>query len=139
LLFWLLWIIPPLVVLMLWLTRRVKAHPSRERVRRMRRNNNALSRTRDQLKPALSVEGRDAYHIIRVAIYDYLSLKAGISVSENDVKEKIGHLPPKLQHLLLRCLEEAESGQYAPVSREDVNTLLRQTMKILNVVDEAWK
>lgn len=138
LLFWLLWIISPLIVLVLWIPRRAKSRPRRERTRRVRGQRNVLKRTRDQLKAAQSAESREAYQQISIAIFDYLSLKSGLEVTDADVKEKIGHLPPKLQHLLLQCLEEAASGQYAPVSKEDVNTLLRQTMKILNAVEEAW-
>ncbi|MDQ7026081.1 MAG: hypothetical protein Q9P01_09785 [Anaerolineae bacterium] len=137
--FWLLWVIPPLIVLVLWLPRRAKSRPRRERTSRVRSQRNVLKRTRDQLKAAQSAESREAYRQISIAIFDYLSLKSGIQVTDADVKEKIGHLPPKLQHLLLQCVEESASGQYAPVSKEDVNTLLRQTMKILNAVEEAWQ
>ena len=136
--FWLLWLIPPLVVLVLWLPRRAKSQPRRDRNKPAKMNRNALSRVREQLKAAQSTEARIAYQQIYTAIFDYLSLKAGMAVTEENVKAKIGHLPPKYQHLLLQCLNESASGQYAPVSSDDVIAMSRQIAKILIAVDEVW-
>ena len=140
-LFWLIWLPFPLIALILWLPRRARLRPVQERRRRENRytNANALIRSRDQLKAVQTLEPRAAYQQIQTVIYNYLSMKAGIQVTENDIQSSIGHLPPKLQGLLMQCIEESESGQYAPVSKEDVTTLLRQTMKILNAVEKAWQ
>ena len=137
-LFWLLWLIPPLIALALWLPRRTVSRPRQGRSRRVR-GSNALTRSRDQLKAAQSAEPRLVYQQVQKTILDYLSTKSGMQVGGDEVPSKIGHLPLKLQHLLIQCLEEAASGQYAPVSRDDANTLLLQTLKILNAVEKAWQ
>jgi hypothetical protein len=137
--FWLLWLIPPFVVLVLWLPRRAMTRPRRERTTRRPRSKNALQNVHNQLKTAHTLEAPAAYQQIRAAIYDYVSVKAGVEVTQESIRDKIKHLPPKLQQMLLQCLEEAASGQYAPVSAEDVNGLLRQTMKTLSAVEEVWQ
>lgn len=137
--FWLLWIIPPFVVIGLWLPRRAITRPSRERAIRRPRSKNGLQNVRTQFKTAQSLEPAAAYQQIRTAIYDYVSIKSGVEVTQGNIRDKINHLPPKMQNLLLQCLEESASGQYAPVSAEDVNALLRQTMKVLSAVEEAWQ
>jgi hypothetical protein len=137
--FWLLWLIPPFVVLVLWLPRRAITRPRRERAVRRPRSKNALQNAKSQLKTAQSHEPVSAYQQIRTTIYDYVSTKSGVEVTQENIHDKIKHLTPKIQNLLLQCLEEAASGQYAPVSAEDVNGLLRQTLKVLNAVEEVWQ
>jgi hypothetical protein len=137
--FWLLWLIPPAIVLILWLPRRVKIPPPIRRRRQVRGSHKALKHTMTRLRAVQKDNPRLAYEQIGQAILDYLSMKVGKSITLEDVPDAISHLPVKLQHVLLQTLEDAASAQYAPVTENDVTGLLQQTLKVLNAVDKVWK
>lgn len=136
--FWALWLIPPLLVLVLRLVAggRLGSDTARQRVPRRRiaqRPQTLLQSVETFASPY------EAYQQIARSIETYISDRTGQHVTPESIQT---HTPPLPQHLraeLLDCYEEAQSGQYAPLTQEDVRHLRQRVVNVLAAIDEVWK
>lgn len=123
--FWYLWLLPPMIALVSLALRR----PRREKVTRQAKAPNAsraLQNFRNSLKTAQTAEPKAAYAQIESALNSYFAAK------KVDVKA----LSPALKSEVNLCLEEASTGQYAPISPADVQELLRRSLALVNALEK---
>lgn len=136
--FWLLWLIAPLIVFVMWLSGKVQA-PLQARRRRVQKGSRAIREFREALKQAQANEPKAAYLSVEQAIYKYLAAKYGANIAFDNVQEFIANLAIPLQEQVIACIEEAHEGQYAPVSKRDVISLLKQSLQVFIAVEGEMK
>jgi len=137
---WSIWIFPPLVTFAIWLFARPKRERRQRPVARKPRKqsgNKALKALRADLLEAQSLEAKDAYQEIATAIYAYLGTKTGETVTANNAKEAMKGFPANYRDVLLSSLEEANAGQYAPVTQDDVRVLSQRMLKVCVAIEKA--
>jgi hypothetical protein len=136
--FWILWLIPPLIVFVFWLSTKTQSQPKPTR-RRVQKGSRAIRELRKTLKQAQQAEPKIAYPGVETAIYTYLSAKFGESITFDNVTNFMNALPISLQEQVMVCIEEAHEGQYAPVAKADVIALLRQSLQVFTAVEEEMQ
>ena len=57
-------------------------------------------------------------------------------ITADELSATISNLPVNLQQRILVCLEQAQAGQYAPITPEDAEKLIRRTYKTLQLLEE---
>lgn len=132
--FWGLWFISPLITFIFWLSVKVQSRPQGKK-RRVQKGSRAIREFRQALKQAQQNKPKAAYQSIETAIYAYLGAKFGQNINFDNAANTINELPIALQKRILSCIEEAHEGQYAPVGKSDVVTLLKQTLQVFMAVD----
>lgn len=138
--FWILWIFPPLFSFFVWLLTRPKSENVKKQAKtRKRSGSRALKDLKKTLEQAQSLEPKTAYQEIAGSIYTYLGSKTGEIVSNNNVSEVLIDYPGNYRKALLSCLEEANSGQYAPIGEEDVNRLVQRVLRVCTAIEEVKK
>ena len=139
--FWLIWLIPPLLTFFIWLFARPKqARQPRQLIAQKpqrKSGNRALQDLRQSLLQAQSVEPKEAYQTITESIYAYLSTKSGEVVLKNDVSDIIKGFPANYRDELLSCLDEANAGQYAPVTTKDVRALSQRVLRVCVAIEKV--
>jgi len=134
--FWILWGVPPLVVLIISLVQFV-SRPRQEQPRRTRKQSRVLQTAIVQLTQAQQQSPNQIYSIVEQTIIQYIAEAYRQEVSSaKQVMTVISDLPEILQERTYACLEQAQSGQYAPVTQDDANKLLRRTYKTLHLIEE---
>lgn len=138
--FWLLWIFPPLLTFFVWLLSRPKSDNGQKQAKpRKKLSSRALKDLKKALEQAQSLEPKNAYQAIAEAIYAYSGTKTGKSVSAGNITEEMADFLANYRDTLLSCLEEANSGQYAPVSDEDVNHLVQRVLRVCTAIEKEEK
>jgi len=138
--FWFLWGIPPLLVFGLWAIRKPQARITHSTTNRKQiRRSQALQHLRNALKQAQQAEPKAAYAQIYNTILNYLSSTTGQPIEESNVASQIGPIPANLQPHLLQCLDEASSGQYAPITQADVHVLIKRTLQVCTAIERTLK
>ena len=134
--FWILWGIPPLVVLIISLTQ-FASRPRQEQPQSRRKQSRILQRAITQLTQAQEQTPNQIYSIVEHTIIEYIAQAYQQDInSANQVMLVISDLPEIIQERTMTCLEQAQSGQYAPVTQSDANKLLRRTYKTLQLIEE---
>ncbi len=139
LLFWLLWLIAPLISAAAWLKAHQPALKRPQRTRKPVQSSAALNSSRQYLARAVAADPSEAHSMIGRAIIAYFSSKAGQQMNRDQLKAALDKLPDELQAQIRDCLRQAEAARYAPVDQQDAQTLARQTLRILVQVDALWK
>lgn len=133
--FWLLWIIAPIIAFIIFLMRfasqfNMSANP---KISKSQLQNQALA----QLTQARKQPPTLAYQIVEQTILQYLSQKYNQDINtQSQLDNILTYLPIELQKQVLACIEQAQSGQYAPVSQNDTEQLLRRTYKTIQQIEE---
>jgi hypothetical protein len=138
-----LWLIPPLGFGVGWFWRRKRNEQIANRL--VIRQEKALKQALANLKQAEATTGADAYRQVSAVIYAYVSDKA--------MREDIAGLSQQvlltifteqgfksgLKQQVIACLEQADSGLYAPVDAADKASLIRNAEKALVALDAVWE
>jgi hypothetical protein len=134
--FWVLWGIPPLIVFIISLSQFV-SRPREQQPRRRRKQSRILQSAINRLTQAQQQSPNQIYSIVEQTIIQYIAEAYQQDVNTaNEVIELIGDLSQTVQQRTAVCLEQAQSGQYAPVTQDDANKLLRRTYKTLQLIEE---
>ncbi len=131
--FWLLWILPPLAFAAVWLLKHRQEAPPRPRSIGVR--SRALQTARSQIEAASSLEPRAAYRRIAEAVLAYLSAKSGTEADGENLPQIPGHHRQPVETLL----EEARSGQYAPITEADKADLIHRALQVIGELENTWK
>lgn len=137
--FWYLWIIPPLITLIVWLVSRPGRENQRTKKPRKTSGSRALRELSSTLEKTESLEPKEAYTSIAVAVYLYLGRKTGETVNSNTFQEAISEFAETERQRLISCIEEANSGQYAPVNTNDVKQLIQQVLSVCQAIEGSKK
>ncbi|MCA9913299.1 MAG: BatD family protein [Anaerolineae bacterium] len=129
--FWLLWIFPPLIWGGVWFIKRRKETPVRPKPIRGSR---ALQIAQTQLEAAQSLEPKTAYQQVAAVVLDYLSAKSGLTITLDNLHE----LTPSVQQAVQPLIEEAQAGQYAPITESDRDTLIQQAKALVQELEATW-
>lgn len=132
--FWWMWSVPPALVLLMWLGSAM----SSVSVPTLPQRDTALRRAQQRLRKATNQPPKVAYETVRQVLIAYVQAKSTQSVSEKTLETHLQKLPAKAQQYVMRCYEEAASGQYAPISKADAEQLVQRTRQVLQKVDELW-
>ncbi len=136
--FWILWIFPPLFTFFVWVVGRPKQENKRRASKpRKKSGSKALKELSGNLKKAQSLDPKAAYQSIAGSIYAYLGSKTGEIVSADNISERLSIFPEKYADALLSCIEEANSGQYAPIAGEDVQRLSQRVLRVCNAIEKV--
>jgi|GEM_PF-3058184 len=135
-LFWLLWLIAPVLALSIFVVRTLTRPRQTPTAQTTRRQSKSLQTVTTQLSKARQSDPNQAYAIVQQTILHYLSAKYKQDVTLDNLSHMITNLPANLQQRLNVCMEQARSGQYAPVTQEDAEKLIRRTYKTLQLVEE---
>jgi hypothetical protein len=133
--FWILWGIPPIVVLIIVLVQFI-SRPRQEQPRRRRKQSQPLKTAIAQLTQAQQQSPTEIYSIVEQTIIQYIAEAYQQDINTVNQAELINGLSEKIQERTFACLEQAQSGQYAPVTQNDANKLLRRTYKTLHLIEE---
>lgn len=137
-LFWLLWLLPPLLLIITLAGWRGRGR----QVGRRARAGEALPHTQALLQRARNAEPREAYAQVHVAICDYFARRLGRKpeeISRDVIEETLSDAAPALRKRVLVCFEQSAGGRYAPVMAEDVKPLIKQTLETLLLVEKTWQ
>lgn len=139
--FWIIWIIPPFLTFFIWLFARPKRTRQNTRIRaskpQKKSGGRSVKELRQRLLEAQLLDPKEAYQKITESIYAYLGTKTGTLVSEDDVRTVIKNFPANYRDELLSCLEEANAGQYAPISTKDVRALSQRVLRVCVAIEKA--
>ena len=136
--FWILWIFPPLFTFFIWIVSRPKQEDKHRASRpRKKSGSKALKELNSNLKKAKLLDPKAAYQAIAESIYGYIGSKTGEIVSEENISERLTIFPEKYADALLSCVDEAHSGQYAPISAEDVQRLSQRVLRVCSAIEKA--
>lgn len=143
-LYWLLWGIPPIVIVVGWFLSRNRIGMSQGKTTSSSRKqlstakgSGALKQLQKDLRKALSQsDAATAFGQTSDAIFSYLSRKFGENITQDDLPKFLGDYPPKLRNQLMNCIETADSGRYAPVTMDDAKVLINRTMQVLAQLDK---
>ncbi len=134
--FWLLWLVAPIIALIIFLMRfasHFNMSSANPKSSKSQLQNQALA----QLTQARKQPPTVAYQIVEQTIFQYLSQKYNQTINnQNELDDILTRLPKELQKRILACIEQAQSGQYAPVSQNDAEQLLRRTYKTIQQIEE---
>jgi len=134
--FWILWGIPPLVVLIITLSQFV-SRPRQQQTPRRKKQSRVLQTATMKLTQAQGQSPNQIYSIVEQTIVQFIAEAYHQDInSANQVMEAISDLPDIIQQRTYSCLEQAQSGQYAPVTKSDANRLLKRTYKTLQLIEE---
>ncbi len=134
--FWILWGIPPLVVFIIVLSQ-FASRPRQQQLQRRKKQSRVLQNATSKLTQAQSQSPNQIYSIVEQTIIQYIADAYHQEIdSANQVMDTINDLPDILQQRTYSCLEQAQSGQYAPVTQSDAKRLLKRTYKTLQLIDE---
>ena len=134
--FWLLWLIPPIIIFLLWIVVRLSqrvSHPKRDK---------ALQSAYSQLHIAQQSETATAFETIEQAIFTYFSYRLDTPTSDlslSDIKAIAKRLPENIRNRLFDCLEQVAAGRYAPISESDKKAFIKYTAETLSQIDRVWK
>lgn len=137
--FWLLWLIAPLLALGVG-GRRVLRSWGRESGRMATRQSTqrqALKHLYQQLKIARQENPKRAYERLLDALLTYLGAKAGDPVTIATYPKALEHYSQRLQVECKRCLEDAQEGQYAPITADDVEQLAQRVARVCVALEKA--
>lgn len=129
--FWLLWLFPPLIWGGVWFIKRRKEVPVRPKPVRGSR---ALQIAQSQLEVAHNLEPRAAYRRVAAVVLDYISAKSGLAITLDNLRE----LPSGVQQTVQPLLEEAQTGQYAPITESDRDALIQQAQALVQQLEDTW-
>lgn len=129
--FWLLWIFPPLIWGGVWFIKRRREVPARPKPVRGSR---ALQTAQTQLEVVQSLEPKTAYQRVTAVVLDYLSAKSGLAITPHNLTD----LPSAIQQAVHPLLEEAQSGQYAPITEADRDALIQQAQALVQQLEATW-
>src|SRR5690606_347678 len=108
------------------------------------RQANALKQALADLKKAEKLDGNAMYRAVSTVIYRFVADKALLDDVSSwnqqtilDVFTEQG-LKTGLKQQVIACLEQADSGLYAPTDATDQASLLKQAEKVLVALDAAW-
>ncbi|HSS96445.1 MAG TPA: BatD family protein, partial [Terriglobales bacterium] len=143
-LFWLLWLIPPLGVVAgigwMW-------YQSRQRSQELAmRSSRALQHAQTQLQALTrgNANSRKGYEKIQQSVLAYF----GDRLNQNTrdwTSEELEHrfeqinAPGEIKQRILLCLAWVDEGLYAPTPSVDISTLAKRTAETLAVLDQNWK
>lgn len=134
--FWILWLIPPAVVFVLMLLR-LGNRPTPETTSSTKiKYSKPFTMVTQQLTHAKEQSPKEAHQIVGYTIVQYLSEIYRQDVEISQIPSLVSDLSTPLQQRILTCLEQAQAGQYAPITRADANKLLRRTYKTLQLVEQ---
>lgn len=145
--FWVLWLIPPLLALAIIGVRgkhpRSTTHreyPTKPQPQRAPlKGSTALRKAIDRLDRMEAETGRDWYQEIAETIIRYIQQRAERQMNTEEIFGLLSsRLPNAAARLVLECLEEAAAGQYAPVTIEDAHALDTRTRQGLIELDATW-
>lgn len=132
--FWLLWLIVPILFIIIILVQSTRNRGTSSTPKRSQ----ALQLVMQYLSQAQQSDANTAYRLIGQGITSYLNQIYRTdteALSLNEVKQLIRNLSPDLQKRLITCLEQADAGQYAPITKQDAQSLLRQTFDTLKQIE----
>lgn len=135
--FWLLWVIPPLIAFVIMFPRVINRPRQVENVKSEHKQSRSFKTVAARLTQARQYEPNQSFAIVEETIIRYLSAKYKQDITANDIPELISNLPTTLQQRVLVCMEQAQSGRYAPVTAEDAEKLIRRTYKTLQLIEEG--
>jgi len=134
--FWLLWLIAPLIAIFLMFTRIISRSSRTQQAKSAPKQSKPLRIVSTQLGQARQSEPNQAYRIVEQTILQYLSTRYQQEVRPSNTPDVITDLPDRIQQKVKICLEQSQTGQYAPVTREDANKLIRRTYKTIQLIEE---
>ena len=138
--FWILWLFPPLFTFFVWLMGRPKSENRQKQAKpRKKSGSRAFKDLKKTLEQAKSLEPKVAYLHIAEAIYAYLGSKTGEIVSDDNVSEVMIDYPENYRKAMLSCVEEANSGQYAPIGEADVSHLVERVLRVCKAIETVKK
>ena len=133
--FWIFWLIPPLIVLIMTLLQFL-TRPRQKQDRQVRKQSHAFNIATQHLSELQKQSPNQIYSAIEQTIIQYISETYRQDVSDSaQIQPIIIDLPVNLQEKVLACIEQAKSGQYAPVTQSDAKTLLNRTYKTLQLIE----
>jgi hypothetical protein len=141
--FWLGWIMPPLVAAATWL--RVSRQRERQRNAALYRYSEAFMRVQKLLADAgQSSDAETAYRMIRTGVTGYFADKLNCDaalLNYQDIEASLlAHsIRGDLQSEILACLELADQGLYAPLQNVEARSLSQRTIKLLGLIDNRWE
>ncbi|MGB7340484.1 MAG: BatD family protein [Phototrophicaceae bacterium] len=138
--FWILWIIPPLISFILWIASQRVAQTKPiivSKRQRSRTKSNALKGLFKQLSTIEDNNPTEAYQKLSDAIYGYLGVKTGLSVTLETIDIALAQIPEQYQQPLVHCLDELSAGQYAPITAKDVQQLKHQIKRLCSAIEKA--
>lgn len=133
--FWILWLIPPAITLIFTIIRLVTGSSQSKTNEAPRSQSKSFKAVATQLTQARQIEPNQAFAIVEQSIIQYLSAKYQQEVNADDIPHLITKLPVTLQQRVIVCMEQAQSGRYAPVTTEDAEMLIRRTYKTLQLIE----
>lgn len=134
--FWIIWGIPPLVVFIIVLSQ-FASRPRQQQSPRRKKQSRVLQNATTKLTQARGQAPNQIYSVVEQTIIQFIAEAYHQDIdSANQVMEAISDLSDILQQRTYSCLEQAQSGQYAPVTESDANRLLKRTYKTLQLIDE---
>jgi hypothetical protein len=142
LLFWLLWLIPPLSLLGVrrWTWEQARKQRDRAKIRQ----SSALQEAQERLQTAQKMNGRQAYALVSRAIWGYFGdfldrAPQGLTQATLRGAMKQAKIDARVCEHIIACLETADEGQYAPSEMLEVSQLANRVLEALSTLDSAWK
>jgi hypothetical protein len=139
--FWLVWLLPPLVVggCWWWMRRQEKQRLEQFALRRSA----ALTRAKGQLQKLSKSANERNYQLLREIIINYFRDKLGrrlVNVVDSDLQRLLDqfNVPPDLSKKVMLCLEWTDEGQYAPTQAVNFQTLMNRASETLTAVENVW-
>jgi len=122
-----LWVIPSLFVLITWVIGRPRqASPSKS----IRKRSNSLKQLQHNLKLARELSPSDGFAEVEKALLIYLTSKTGQPITSDNVQSALSGISDNLRGKVLYCVQTARSGRYAPVSADDLSTLITRSQRV---------
>lgn len=133
--FWWLWVLPPLFTLLMWGRGQIKNRPIGEPRPSRRARSRALQVLEKQTNQIDYQQANKAYLELSEAVFGYLSNKMGMTITQENLDLIIERLPDKLKSALQRCVDEAMSGQYAPITTDDAKQLQKRIVRVCRAIE----
>lgn len=138
-LFWLLFAVPPLVLMGAWSMRKLSRYNQAQRIKR--RQQNALKVARRELQNASNKDDAQAFAHVSMAIMGYMSdrfMRDDLMLGEIDMVLAENAVDTRLRQQLMMCLSAAEDGRYAPTGLHyDVIPLVKRTAETLLQIEQS--
>ncbi len=140
--FWLLWLVPPVISAYLWL--RVRHSQDRAQYAAAHRHSQALTHARKVVLSASRVADVEAYAIFRKGLIGYFADKLNCSpdtVTLPAIEEALARhqIDAHVQTQVLECFELVDQGLYAPFTTNERTNLSQMMVKALSAIDAQWR
>lgn len=140
--FWLLWLIPPGIIIAAWGWRLYNQRVMRDRA--IIRRSHALRVANNRMDAARRMAAKEASAQVRAAVLGYIAdrlnadTENALNLDWRDEGNK-KNLPLQTSRQLQSCLELASQGLYAPTSELDGKSLVERVSRMLAEIDRTWK